>query len=159
VCARQTNAEHARRWRHKCAAAGKCMSCGKRDPVVPSKCCRQCLDDANTRKVRYRQRIKDDVFAAYGGYTCNCCCVSHTHEFMTIDHVNGGGNKHRKELQLWGEKLYIWLRRNNYPPGFQVLCANCNQAKRNHGECPHQTRRQEGSKESKAFPLAFPIAF
>lgn len=73
--------------------------------------------------------------------------------FLTIDHIDGGGAKHRKEL---GSKpascgllsgvsmaLYYWLRDNNYPPGFQVLCFNCNSAKHHLGACPHAISTQE----------------
>jgi hypothetical protein len=156
---RARNAELARRWRHKNVAAGKCMSCGRTAPAPSKKRCRNCLDASNRHKLRYRHQIKDAVFKAYGGYTCACCGESHSHEFMCIDHVNGGGNKHRAECKLWGDRLYRWLRDNNFPPGFQVLCANCNQAKRNHGECPHQTRRREQLKDPNYFPPALPIAF
>ena len=36
-------------------------------------------------------------------------------------------NKHRKETG--GANLYVWLRKNNYPIGFQILCYNCNLVK------------------------------
>jgi len=41
---------------------------------------------------------------------------------LTIDHMNGNGNDHRR---INGNTL-IWLKKNNYPRGFQVLCMNCN---------------------------------
>jgi hypothetical protein len=62
-------------------------------------------------------------------------------EFLALDHINGGGNAHRREVTgsaKGGPKFYYWLRDNNYPPGFQVLCHNCNQAKATYGRCPHQ---------------------
>jgi len=37
--------------------------------------------------------------------------------------------------------LYLWLEKQNYPEGFQVLCANCNTA-RTKGVCPHQEDQQ-----------------
>jgi hypothetical protein len=33
--------------------------------------------------------------------------------------------------------LYLWLKRNNYPTGFRVLCHNCNLAIGFYGYCPH----------------------
>lgn len=48
-------------------------------------------------------------------------------ELLTIDHIEGGGNKHRKETGK--ANLYVWLRKNNYPQGFQILCYNCNLVK------------------------------
>src|SRR5271155_2093269 len=51
---------------------------------------------------------------------------------LQFDHINGGGSKHHEELKKLGlhGRIYEWLRRQGYPPGFQVLCANCNQIKR-----------------------------
>jgi hypothetical protein len=60
-------------------------------------------------------------------------------EFLSIDHVDGGGYQHRKQLKDDG--LYRWLKRNKYPTGFQVLCMNCNVAKGHFGQCPHETER------------------
>ena len=41
-------------------------------------------------------------------------------------------------VELKGEKLNRWLKNNNYPKGFQILCWNCNFAKGVLGQCPHQ---------------------
>ena len=65
---------------------------------------------------------------------CACCGETKVH-FLTIDHINGGGHKH---LRTIGGNLYIWLRKNNYPLGFRVLCMNCNFAIGHYGFCPHQ---------------------
>lgn len=45
---------------------------------------------------------------------------------LCIDHINGGGYQHTKKLKEEGIRLYAWLKRNNYPIGYQVLCQNCN---------------------------------
>jgi hypothetical protein len=34
--------------------------------------------------------------------------------------------------------LYIWLRQRDWPPGYRVLCVNCNFAIGHFGKCPHQ---------------------
>ena len=34
--------------------------------------------------------------------------------------------------------LFQYLKRNNYPPGYRVLCMNCNFAMGHFGYCPHQ---------------------
>ncbi len=49
---------------------------------------------------------------------------------LSIDHINNGGRQQRKELGTGGEKLYHWLKRNNYPLGYQTLCMNCQWFKR-----------------------------
>ena len=81
-----------------------------------------------------REKYKKLVFEHYGAF-CVCCGLNDS-RFLSIDHVNGGGRKHRKEI---GRHIYVWLVKNKFPVGFQVLCHNCNQAKGIYGECPHQT--------------------
>ena len=82
-------------------------------------------------------RNQHEAVMAYGGYQCACCGETEP-LFLTIDHINNDGNKHRKKFQSRGDGLYKWLKHNNYPEGFQVLCMNCNHGKRrNGGICPH----------------------
>jgi hypothetical protein len=79
-------------------------------------------------------RERKEVFEHYGK-TCACCGES-IKEFLTIDHINGGGEVHRKKI---GRKMYRWLVANNFPEGFQTLCFNCNWGKHiNGGICPHK---------------------
>mgnify|MGYP001581746945 CR=1 FL=1 len=79
-------------------------------------------------------RIK--ALVAYSGLNpkCACCGEQHT-EFLAIDHIDGGGNIHRKENKLG--HFYYWLESNNYPAGFRVLCHNCNLSLGFYGYCPH----------------------
>lgn len=56
-------------------------------------------------------------------------------EFLSIDHINGGGNRHREKVG--SAKVYAWLKKRGYPKGYQVLCHNCNQAIGLYGKCPH----------------------
>jgi len=85
---------------------------------------------------------RDAAIRAYGGYHCACpgCDVT-TPEFLGIDHIEGGGCKQREKLfgskYAAGSPFYRWLKKNNYPPGFQVLCHNCNLSKGFYGACPH----------------------
>ena len=83
---------------------------------------------------RTRQRLRFEVIVHYGG-KCACCGESNI-EFLGIDHINGGGRAHRKSIGESG--LYCWLKRNNFPKGFRVLCHNCNQALGAYGYCPHR---------------------
>ena len=74
----------------------------------------------------YGRKLKMAAFEAYGGATCAVCGEDRL-EVLSIDHVGGGGNKHRKTIGVGsGRTFYRWLRDNGYPPGFQVLCFNCN---------------------------------
>jgi len=85
-------------------------------------------------RVRF-QKAKDAVFAAYGGYVC-ACCGEDTPEFMTLDHIDGGGIAHRRVLGR-GYSFYVRLAEQGFPPGLRVLCYNCNCGRRT-GACPHE---------------------
>lgn len=92
-------------------------------------------------------RIKDATFIAYGGWKC-ACCGELERKFLTLDHINGGGNRHRIEIggrkDSAGLPTYLNLYKRGFPPGFQVLCMNCNFGKRmNNGECPHLSKRND----------------
>lgn len=107
-----------------------------------------------------RQTVRQNVFEAYGGFVCACCGEKEP-MFLTIDHVENDGNKHRKELATkigkGGTAFFDWLKRNKFPPGFQVLCRNCNWGKHaNGGICPH--RDPEGSTTRAAARTAEAIA-
>jgi hypothetical protein len=39
---------------------------------------------------------------------------------------------------MWGSSVVGWLARQGYPPGYRVLCHNCNSAYGYYGHCPHQ---------------------
>jgi len=63
--------------------------------------------------------------------------------FLTLGHINGGGTRHRRKLGSGSTILFDWLRNRGYPPGFQVLCSNCNHGRhRNGGGCPHQIKQR-----------------
>lgn len=84
----------------------------------------------------YSQRIREEAISKYSyGMNCCACCGEYEMDFLAIDHINGGGNKHRKTFK---GSLVAWLKRNGYPKGFQVLCHNCNMAKSLYGRCPHK---------------------
>jgi hypothetical protein len=92
-------------------------------------------------KKKYEARCKELIFNHYGK-VCACCGESNP-MFLSIDHINGGGTKQRKEIKR--EKITTWLVRNNFPKGFQTLCFNCNWGKHiNHGICPHKDTSLKG---------------
>lgn len=89
----------------------------------------------------YAKNFRLKCLQFYGGNSPKCaCCNEVTYQFLGIDHIEGGGNKHRKEIgkSMGGQNLYRWLLKNNFPDGFQVLCHNCNLAKGFYGVCPHK---------------------
>jgi hypothetical protein len=58
---------------------------------------------------------------------------------LCFDHVNGGGEQHRKEIGSGGGYIYAWLIKNDFPASIRLLCHNCNMAKSLYGYCPHKT--------------------
>jgi len=70
-----------------------------------------------------KQRL--ETIAHYGGKCIYCGDTNTNH--LTIDHIYGGGNQHRKMLHT--QNLFPWLKKHNYPEGFQVLCWNHNAEK------------------------------
>lgn len=93
------------------------------------------------KSMRLNAELRETVFKAYGGYKCACCGETEP-LFLTIDHVNNDGAEMRQNgtHSRGGTQFYQWLRKNNFPEGFQVLCMNCNLGKhRNGGVCPHKS--------------------
>ena len=113
--------------------------------------CKRCNNEVNkksyynhltTRRAAHRTHhasLRQDALAAYGNV---CACCGETQElFLSIDHIDGGGTKHRKEVSRGkgGHHFYQWLKSADYPSEFQTLCYNCNWGKyRNGNICPHQ---------------------
>lgn len=129
--ARETTARH--KMRKKRESNGLCRECGE-NPKRPDSF--SCVECCTARKRRIRE-LRVAVMTAYGGATCTCCGNS-KFEFLTIDHVNNDGAEHRRQIREGGTALLQWLKNHNYPPGFQVLCYNCNCAKgANGGVCPY----------------------
>jgi hypothetical protein len=95
--------------------------------------------DAKASSDNYRRSVRQRTFNHYG-WTCACCGEANS-GFLTIDHIHGGGNKHRKEIG-GGNVFYAWLIRQGYPEGYQTLCYNCNCGRaHNGGICPHEHGR------------------
>lgn len=92
----------------------------------------------------YYQNVKYEVLLQYSPKDskkpiCNCCKESML-LMLTIDHKNGRGTEHREK---WGTNIYRWLKKKNYPKGYQTLCFNCNIAKAfaKTIKCPHKLLR------------------
>jgi len=51
---------------------------------------------------------------------------------LSIDHINGNGAEERRTRvrSSLGRNVYEWLKRQNYPEGYQTLCMNCQWIKR-----------------------------
>ena len=79
----------------------------------------------------FRERCKVEILTTYStGDIPECVrCKITDIDVLTIDHVNGGGFQERKKLGVGGGGFYLWLKRQGFPKGYQVLCANCNMKK------------------------------
>jgi len=56
-----------------------------------------------------RKNIQLEAIAYYGG-KCYCCGETIA-TFLALDHINGGGNKHHKELKS-NTRIAQWAKRN-----------------------------------------------
>ena len=137
----QVMSQNSYRLQHK--KLGLCRNCPK--PVVEGSAtfCAFHKEKARVHRVvcekKFALKIKEECFQHYGG-AC-LCCGENIIQFLTIEHENGGGNRHRKKLfghNVGGVHMYRWLKRNNFPSGYSILCMNCNWAKRLSGVCPHK---------------------
>ena len=118
--------------------AGLCM-CGK-EPTEGKKSCLACLERDRKRTTVKIAELRSEAISKYGG-KCMCCadgpCEEDWLPYLHLDHIDGGGTAHRRELR-GSKKFYSWLKRNKYPPILQVLCANCHQAKSRGVACRHK---------------------
>lgn len=75
---------------------------------------------------RQIEKLADEVRKHYGD-KCERCGDSDP-DTLTVDHIDQKGAEHKSSSgkRYSGTGLHRWLRKNNYPPGFRVLCIRCN---------------------------------
>jgi hypothetical protein len=118
------------------ATLGSCPKCGTSDRFKSGKC-RKCKGEYDIIRYnlknkeigiqceQFRRDLKIDTFNIYGGCRCELCGEKDL-RILSIDHIAGGGRRHRKSLGInGGNPFYRWLRDNKYPSGYRVLCFNC----------------------------------
>lgn len=155
------------KWGYLMPSKKRCVVCGGETPRSGSTrgyrltCSSECLRASKSKHskaaikvvrspedafLNHRRRSKLLVLHHYsnGKMICACCGIGYV-EFLTIDHINGGGAAHRRtigngKLANGGGAFYTWLRKNGYPEGYRVLCQNCNFSRGIFGYCPHETR-------------------
>lgn len=109
-----------------------------------------------------RMDLKLEVFQYYSGKEVpECaCCGKKDFDSLSIDHLDGGGKKHRKSIgNRSGKEFYRWLKKNNYPEEYQVLCINCNRARGENKQrfCPdHHPELYPELKEKYVEPIKSP---
>jgi hypothetical protein len=83
-----------------------------------------------SKDAEYLRKLREEVLLHYSNPPKCVECEVCDPRLLTIDHINNEGNIHRKELGGKGSsRLCRWLKKNNYPPGFQILCFNHNMGK------------------------------
>lgn len=138
----------------------RCKKCGKVKPLdqfpindgYRLRSCDECFKRHNRQRTseyytrnteRGRRRSKETrakvfqkVMTRLGG---KCVCCGETEPlFLTVDHIENDGAEHRKRDPSGRAAIYRWLIRHDFPPGYQLLCSNCNHGRyRNGGVCPH----------------------
>ena len=84
--------------------------------------------------------LKTTVYNHYSNSNPHCmcpgCCVDNV-RVLCLDHINGGGTKHRKEVSRSNASYWRWFIKNNFPDGYRILCHNCNHSYAVYGECLH----------------------
>jgi hypothetical protein len=133
-CLDYSNGTTTRR-NHLRKAEGKCPRCGglpKEGRVECSACLGKLCRKARTDRIYLRQ-----IVLAHYGAVCTCCGEA-AQEFLTVDHINGDGHLRRRQgVDQRGVAWYRQIIRAGFPEDLQLLCWNCNEAKRIYGTCPH----------------------
>lgn len=151
---------------------GLCGYCGENKYEEGKKSCTECLQKqrnryANSDKSRQREQAqsarrerRQRILKYYGG-VCICCGESEL-IFLAMDHINGGGNEHRRQIGnnpgnrcgSSSTQFYKWIENNDFPDFLQILCHNCNMGKHlNGGICPHKGHVKLSSNESDYNPV------
>lgn len=84
-----------------------------------------------SEKRKERANLKESVLKHYSnGNMCCANCGFTDIRALQLDHTNNNGAQERKELfgdrTKAGTTFYRWIRKQGYPEGYAILCANCN---------------------------------
>jgi len=83
-------------------------------------------------------KLKTEAMQGYCGELpkCTCECGCDESELLQLDfhHINGGGNKSKKETGI-GKALYRWIINHNFPDDLQVICQRCHRRKNSYFFC------------------------
>src|SRR5947209_8637995 len=124
----------------------KCYDCLREKPITAFPAnpkgdrglrCSAC--EANS----YRKRLRLQFLEAFD-FKCSCCGADHPW-FLTLEHVEGGARKERRDRKLANlspRPSYHFLvdaAREGFPRDkYECLCFNCNCSKGFYGQCPHK---------------------
>ncbi len=80
----------------------------------------QDASNRSNKKKRLENRLACLKHYSNGAMKCAVCDWTDIRA-LSIDHINGGGQKHLREI---GGHIEDWLVKNNFPEGYQILCMN-----------------------------------
>ena len=91
----------------------------KADPIANARI----LENGRKNKVKIKKLVVDK----YSNGTMKCAwCEERRLPCLSVDHIDGGGNAHRKSIRInAGDNFYRWLINQGFPLGFRILCMNC----------------------------------
>jgi hypothetical protein len=75
---------------------------------------------------RTTKRLREKVFSHYGAKCSWPGCNITDPDMLQVDHINGDGAQHRREIGRDGGATLRFIVKNNYPMTFRILCANHN---------------------------------
>jgi hypothetical protein len=116
--------------------AGRCVDCGEKAIRYRVRC-KKCRQKTRDNGKRWHRELKEEIMTHYCNRAPHCQCPGcHTTYigFLTMDHIESRASK--GNVGLFGVPLLLWLKRGDYPRGFQVLCWNCNSGKGTKEKCP-----------------------
>lgn len=115
--------------------------------------CRDCRNNKARGPARdYLLSVRLEVLTHYskGTLRCVCCGLASHHEFLTLDHIHGGGHAERQEWP--GGRLWFKLRREGFPEGYRTLCFSCNLCRGHFRYCPHVDERPDVLSYGRTYP-------
>ncbi len=91
------------------------------------------MDGFKKYHTAWRTSAKEQCINMYSnGDACCAHCQNADIDVLCLDHIENNGQAHRRSITKHsggassGSLFYARLRTLGYPPGLQVLCANCN---------------------------------
>ena len=73
--------------------------------------------------------LQYQVWVYYCGCDPPCCVRCGSKDHLQIDHIAGNGGEMRAQDPLHRD-IYRWLKKHDFPTGYETLCRKCNIQKR-----------------------------
>lgn len=106
--------------------------CGKHPATPGMATCEPCRE----YKAERSRQVRAAAIEGYGG-RCVCCGEDDPNT-LELDHVNGDGGQHRREVGGAGDGTYKWAIANGFPDRLQLLCGSCHRVKTRTGDCSYR---------------------